>query len=190
MRSISLGFLAILVGSLAVFAQDTREPRNEKNLPSPAGEKITLNVEGAECDTCVHMLTTVLQDCKLQIASKFEPNPDGPTQVVVSCPAGCDLSACASKVAECKTPHRHESPPRLCLVMFAKLDEMSAKEAVSACRKLKGVDGAACKADIPKGEIHVKLTGGQKVTPEQLIQAFRESGVQVQLTRNSPRNPL
>ena len=174
-------FVLLAVMSIAVQAQETK--KRTEPATSERGQKITLNIEGVECGGCARVLTAALTECKLQLAGKLEPNKDGPSQVIVTCEGECDLAACAAKVAEAKTPHREQAKPGMCLVLFSKLDETSAKEAVTACRKIKGVEGAACKADAAKGEIHIKLAGGEKISAEQIVQALRDAGIQAQTTK-------
>jgi len=186
-KFVALATFAMFVAvSLAVCAQETKK-ETRKDRPDreskERGQKITLNIEGVECGGCAKVLTSALTECKLQLAGKLEPNKDGPSQITATCEGECDLAACAAKIADAKTPHREQAKPGMCLVVFSKLDDTSAKEAVTACRKIEGVDGTACKADAAKGEIHIKLSGKQKVTPEQIVQALKDAGVQAQLAR-------
>jgi copper chaperone CopZ len=175
----------LLAASIVGFAveqkkeEQAKEPGKEKR-----GQQVTLSIDGVECAGCANVLTSALSECGFKIADKLVPNKDGPVQVQATCEGGCDLAACASQVNEAKTPHRAQSPPGLAIVLFSKLNEKSSQEALTACRKIKGVDGAACKADPKTGQIQIKIVAaGQKVTPEQITQALSDAGIQAQLTK-------
>jgi len=74
----------------------------------------------------------------------------------------------------------HPDPAGLSVVLFAKLDKDSAKKAEEAVGKVKGVDKKGTKVDDKKGEISVKIAGGEKaekVTLTGLVSALKEAGV-------------
>ena len=193
-----LAVTTVLVAAATAFAVYAQEPKAEQKKEGQAkeqrkeeqgkeqGRRLTLNIDGVECGGCARVLTATLTECKLKLAGDLAPNKDGPAQVVVTCEGECDLGACASKVNEAKTPHRETRQPSLSVILFSKLDERSSQEALTACRKIKGVDGGGCKANAATGEIEVKIAGGQKVTPQQISQAFREAGIEVQLAKGRP----
>jgi hypothetical protein len=101
---------------------------------------------------------------------------------VANCSAACDLGAAAAKVNQAQTPHREKAAPALTLVLFAGLDNRSAPAALAACRKIEGVDGSACEADPKAGEIHVRFSGKQKVTLEQIASALKDAGIPARTT--------
>ena len=82
-----------------------------------------------------------------------------------------DLGAAASKVQKKDKPHA-APPGGFSLVLFAALDKDSAKKAVDAVSKLKGVDKKETKADEKKGEVVVRIAGGEKLTVAALVDAL------------------
>jgi hypothetical protein len=54
------------------------------------------------------------------------------------------------------------------------LDKDSAKKAVDAVSKVKGVDSKETKADEKKGEIVVRISGGEKLTASTLVDALKK----------------
>jgi hypothetical protein len=99
-----------------------------------------------------------------------------------------DLGKVAKKVNDAETPHRDKGhPPGLSIVLFAKLDKDSAKKAEEAAGKVKGVDSKDTKADAAKGEISVKIKGGDKVTTADLVKALKDVGIEAKLTKDDKK---
>lgn len=184
-KFLSLVAVMFAVSIIAFAAEQKKEEQAKEPGKEKRGERITLNIDGVQCAGCAKVLTSTLGECGFKIADTLTPNKDGPVQVQATCQGECDLAACSAQVKEAKTPHRAQSPPSVALVLFSKLDEKSAQDALTACRKIKGVDGAACKADPKTGEIQVKISGGQKITPQQITQALSEAGIQAHLTKGT-----
>lgn len=176
----------LLSATVVVFAaaqdkEQNKDPGKEKG----GGKRLTLSIEGVECAGCARVLSATLGECGFKVAGSLTPNKDGPVQVVATSKEGSDLAACATKVKDAQTPHRAQSPPSLSVVVFSKLDEKTSQEALTACRKIKGVDGAACKADAKTGQIQLKIAGDQKVTTEEITKALSDAGIQAQLTKST-----
>lgn len=70
-------------------------------------------------------------------------------------------------------------------MFFAKLDKESGKSARKALRTVKGVDAKGSKVRAKKGEISVKLTGGEKDTVKvaDLLSALENAGIKASLTK-------
>ena len=94
-----------------------------------------------------------------------------------------DLGAVAKRVNSARTPHRGQAAPGLAVVLFAHLDKESAAKAITALKKLKGVDAKNSKANTKQGEISAKLNGTAKVTAAQLTKALKEVGIEATLTK-------
>jgi hypothetical protein len=103
-------------------------------------------------------------------------------RVTTSIPEDADLGTCGQAVNEAKTPHKGQSAPGLALVVFAKLDEASAKKAEEALGKVKGIDAEGTKADVKRGEISVKIAGGEKLTVGGILEALKGAGVEASAT--------
>ena len=94
-----------------------------------------------------------------------------------------DLGKIAQAVNQAKTPHRSQAAPGLAVVLFADLDKDSAKAAVAALGKIKGVDGKGSQADPKKGELSVKIAGGEKVTVTNIVAALKNAGIETSTTK-------
>ncbi len=106
-----------------------------------------------------------------------------PVRVVGELTKDADLAAVAKAVNAANTPHKDQSPPGLTLVLFAKLDDESAKTARSAIRKVKGVAGKGSGASSKTGAIRVRIAGEEKVTITNLLAALKEAGIEASLTK-------
>jgi outer membrane receptor for ferrienterochelin and colicin len=110
------------------------------------------------------------------VTGDIKPNKTEPTRVeATAASSDVDLGAVAAKLQKAKKPH--PDPAALTLILFSKLDKDSAKKATDALQKVKGVDKAATKADEKKGEIAVRIAGGEKVTPATLVASLKDAGV-------------
>lgn len=99
------------------------------------------------------------------------------TRVNATAADDADLGSAADKVGGAETPHKGKAAPGLTLVLFAKFDKEAADKAVEALGKVKGVDAKGSSAKPDRGEIHVKFSGGDKVTAKDLLDALKEAGV-------------
>ncbi len=105
---------------------------------------------------------------------------------VGSIPADLDLGALSKKVAEADTPHRSMFAPGLAVVLFARLDETTAKKAEEALGKVKGV-AKGTMADVKRGEISVQLTGDEKVTLDDLLRSLKDAGIEATSARGATK---
>jgi hypothetical protein len=108
---------------------------------------------------------------------------------VATIPADTDLGALSKEVGEANTPHRSIAPPGLAVVLFARLDEGTAKKAEEALAKVKGVNAKGTAADVKRGEISVQLTGDEKVTMDALLKSLKDAGIEASSARSSAKKP-
>lgn len=140
--------------------------------------KVRFHVYGAYCAGCAGTLTEALAEAGVQEASKIPPNR-GRGYVIVRgvLEEGADLGALAKVVNEADTPHKSQAAPGLALELFAKLEKKSAAAALKALEELHGVDAQASQADPRAGIISVKLSGDEKVTVADILDALKKAGV-------------
>ena len=69
------------------------------------------------------------------------------------------------------------------MVVFAKLDETSAKKAEEALGKVKGIDAEGTKANVKQGEIAVKIVGGEKLTLGTILETLKDAGIEASAVR-------
>ena len=176
--------VALLVSLATVSTADDKDQEKAKSPAKGKETRLTLNVEGVECANCAKVITNTLAETQLKVSDKIEPNSTGPSRVLVTCSADCDLGAAAAKVNEAQTPHKAKVPPKLTLVVFAPLTEQSATSAVAACKKIEGVDGNGCQAQADSGEIQITISGEKKLTVAQILSALQEAGIKAQTSKS------
>ncbi|MBI2480133.1 MAG: FHA domain-containing protein [Planctomycetia bacterium] len=145
MSVLALG-IALLV-ALPVVGLSQEKQNKKETKKDKAQKQVTLNVEGVECAKCAQVMTSALAEAQLKPTAAIKPDTTGPSRIVATCPAQCDLGAVAAKVNQAATPHREKVPPSLSLVLFANLDEQATSTALATCQKIEGVDGRACQVD-------------------------------------------
>jgi len=149
-------------------------------------QKLTLDVTGVECGGCSKALTTALGESGLKVEGALAPAKGKASRVTATASGDVDLGAAAAKLDKQKKPHA-DPHGGLSLVLFAKLDDASAKKAEEALGKVKGLDGKHTKADAKKGEIAARITGGGKVTPAALVEALKGAGVAATLSHHEEK---
>jgi len=161
----------------------TRQPNTQTPKPDTTNnEVLTCEVFGAVDTSSVTALSAVLNGAGLKVNGKISHHASGPSRVVVTAAHTVDLSAAAKKISEAKTTHPEKNPPGLALVLFAKLDSKSSEAATKALEKVKGVDAAASKVDSHKGQIEVRISGDEKVTPDDIASALRDAKLHPEFT--------
>jgi hypothetical protein len=124
-------------------------------------------------------LAAALVEGGLKEAPKIAPNKgEGPVRVEGEVAEDADLGATAKVVNDANTPHKGQSAPGLSLVLFAELDEDSAEKALKAVGEVKGIDAEGSAADVKKGEISVKISGEEKVTIADLLEALKDADIE------------
>lgn len=180
MSGLALG-IALLV-ALPVVGLSQEKQNKKENKKDKEQARVTLNVEGVECARCAQVMTDSLEEAQVKPTVAIKPETTGPSRILATCPAECDLGAVAAKVNQADTPHREKVPPTLSLVLFANLDAESASTAVATCQKIEGVDGKACQVDPSTGEIQLRISGKEKVTLAQIVNALKDAGIQTRTT--------
>jgi hypothetical protein len=172
-----LVFSVALVSICAVGIAQEKKKQEAGRTEQGQQTELTLKIEGVECQNCSRVLSETLQGTPLKVTGSITPNTSGPTEVRATCPQNCDLGDAAAKVNKAATPHRDRVPPSLALVIFANLDDQSAKSAMTACQKISGVSGKDCQASAEADEIQIRISGDRKVTVEQILTAMKDAGV-------------
>lgn len=168
--------LALLVFSVVVAGQ----------LSAAEAKKVTLNISGVECGGCAKALGTELEGAGLKLEGKLLPSKASPSRIVATAAEDLDLGGVAAKLAKVAKPHK-DVPGALSVVLFAKFDKASGKKAEEALAKVAGVDKKGIVLDEKKGEISVKLAGGEKVTAMSLVDALKkDAGLAAELAMARP----
>src|SRR5262245_9183926 len=107
-----------------------------------------------------------------------------PVQVTATIAEDADLGALGDAVNEAPTPHKGEHAPGVALVLFADLNEESAKAALAALGTLEGVDAEGSAADAESGEISVKLAGGTELNVAAILAALQDAGVDAKVEKS------
>ena len=151
-------------------------------------QKVSLDVFGTVCQGCAKELTSALNDSGINKVGKLVPNKGkGPVRIIGELQATADLAKMARMVIEANTPHKSQSPPGLAVVLFAKLDKKSARQARQSLRKLKGVDAKQTSVNARKGEISARINGKEKVSVSTMLAALKDAGINASIKQPKKR---
>ncbi len=123
------------------------------------------------------------------MTTQIKPNQGkAPVLVEGEIKAEADLIKLATAVNQAETPHAEISPPGVALVVFAKLDTVSAAAALKSLATVKGVDSKGSKTDVKKGQISVKLKGadgsdGAKLRIADILTALKKAGIEASISK-------
>lgn len=99
-----------------------------------------------------------------------------------------NLSSFASTINAADTPHKGQVKPGLMLEVFCKIDKKSAKTALDALGKVKGVDVKGSITNLNLGTLGVRLSGKDKVSVTDILAALKTAGVQPRIV-TTPEKP-
>lgn len=138
-------------------------------------EKVTLQITGAEGAQAAAAINKAFAGNGLH-ASVHETKGQ-PFRVVTQVDRGADLSQWSKAVMSAETAKKGQPAPNLELVIFAPLTKESATQAMAQLEKIKGVDAKHSLADIKGGELRVRITGQERVTPDEISSAVQSAGI-------------
>lgn len=186
MKSWFHGALAIATCSLlatALVAAPTLSKKGTKRVTGatpraakedPNKQKITFELTGAD-NSQIDAINKALADHNLKAKVHEDKGKGKPMHMTAEVDRGADLSpwikALDSAAAKGKTA------PTLTLVVFAPISRESGTQALAHLDKVKGVDAKHSSADVKLGELHVRLTGNDHVTTDQISGAVQDAGI-------------
>jgi len=109
--------------------------------------------------------------------SKIPPNKGRGYVIVSGQLQDGNLSKLAEAVNKALTPHRDQVKPSVSLELFAKLDKESAAAAKKALEDIEGVDAKKSTANLKRGVLAVRLTGGKSLTVSTIVAALKQAGI-------------
>jgi copper chaperone CopZ len=172
----------LIAGTVLFAAAGADEP-----APGKATQKVRLHVSGAYCQGCAEVLTDALSKAGVKNASKVAANRGrGYVIVLGEIDGDLDLGELAASIDGADTPHKAQARPGVALELFAPLDDESAKAALTALAKIKGVAPKGSKADTNTGTLSVKLAAGQPATVESIIAGLKDAGIEAQVVTDAP----
>lgn len=157
--------------------------KGEATRSAPKQETVTLEIRGANSAEDARMLSSTLT--AHQVKAPLEASQGKPCRVTATIDPQTDLGALGQAILSTRTPDKAKESPALDLVVFGNFDRDSAKKAAEALAKIKGIDAKVSTANIPAGEYNIRVSGGAKVTANQIHHALQNAGVWTQFTRNS-----
>jgi hypothetical protein len=178
----TLAFVACL--AVAATALAAKSPVSTKRTPKPrratatAGqEMLTMEVTGVQGSQAATALNKSLAANGLHATVRESKKGNKPLKLMAQVDKTTDLSPLSKAVASAEAPRQGQSPPALELVIFAPLTKEIAPQAMAQLEKVKGIDVGHSKADVKNGELHVRITGDQPVTAEQISNAVQSAGI-------------
>jgi sarcosine oxidase gamma subunit len=76
-----------------------------------------------------------------------------------------------------------QMPPALELMIYAPLTKENSSQAMAQLEKVKGVDAKHSTLDVKHGSLHVRISGAEHVTAEEILKAVQSAGVAPQLAK-------
>jgi hypothetical protein len=146
-------------------------------------ETVTFDIHGASDMKSAQTLDSALASRHLN--AKVESSPDKPYRLTAKIRPNMDLGAVGQAVRDANTLEKTKNPPSLDLVLFGKLDQSASEKAMGVLAKIKGVDVKDSKIDTSAGEIQVRISGGAKLTADQIHRALLDAGVWTEYTRSN-----
>jgi hypothetical protein len=110
-----------------------------------------------------------------------------PLRLIADVDRGADLSTWIKAVAAVGAKNAGEPAPSLLLVVYAQIDKESGTQALAHLDKLKGVDAKHSTADVRLGELRVRVTGDDPVTPDDVSGALQDAGLVGQFIKSGKR---
>jgi hypothetical protein len=185
MKSWFHGALALATCSLlatAVVAAPTLSKKSTKrttgatpHVKTEAGkQKITFELTGAD-NSQIDAINKALADHNLKAKVHEDKGKGKPMHMTAEVDRGADLSPWIKALDG--TAAKGKAVPTLTLVVFAPISRESGTQALAHLDKVKGVDAKNSSVDVKMGELHVRLTGNDHVTADQISGAVQEAGI-------------
>jgi hypothetical protein len=185
MKSWFHGALALATCSLlatAVVAAPTLSKKGTKrttiatpHVKTEAGkQKVTFEITGAD-NSQVDAINKALADHNLKAKVHEDKGKGKAMHLTAEVDRGGDLSPWIKAIDT--TAAKGKPAPTLALLVFAPINRESGTQALAHLDKVKGVDAKHSTADVKMGELRVRLTGNDHVTPDEISGAVQEAGI-------------
>jgi hypothetical protein len=144
---------------------------------------LTFDVRGAENNEAAKQLTSTLESHGLY--APIQESKGKPFRLTADTSTSLDLGALGKAIMSVKEPQKSSTAPSLDLVVFATLNKDSAQKAINRLAKIQGVDAKNSHADTTRGEMSVRIVGGQQVRASDIYNALRETGLNPSFTKDA-----
>ena len=146
----------------------------------PNNQKITFKLTGVH-NGQIDAINKALADHKLKAKVHEGKGKGKPMHLTAEVDHGADLSPWIKAIDT--TAAKGKPAPTLTLVIYAPINKESGTQALAHLDKLKGVDAKRSTVDVKMGELHVRLTGKDRVTPDDISGAVHEAGIVSHFTK-------
>ena len=187
----TLAFAACSVLATAVFAApafnrksttnrltSTRHAKTDSNK-----QKVTFEITGAD-KTQVDAINKALTDHGLTAKLHEGKGKGKPLHLSAEVDRGADLSPWIKAVDAAGATPKSQPAPTLQLIIYAPINKESGTQALAQLEKVKGVDIKHSTADVKMGELHVRLTGNDHVTADDISSAVQSAGIVGHFTKS------
>ena len=157
--------------------RDAFKTRREAKIAANM-QQVILEIAGAD-NSQAAAIEKSLADNKLKARLQEDKGETKgkPMRLIAEVERGADLSPWIKAVAAVGPKKAGEPAPSLLLVVYAQINKESGTQALAHLDKLKGVDAKHSMADVRMGEIRVRLTGNDLVTPDDISGAIQDAGL-------------
>jgi hypothetical protein len=181
-----------LVACLALATTASAKKVNTSKTPSPrrtetvdGKEKVMLEIAGPTDSQAAEAFQKAFTAHGLK--AKVEANKRGgkPLKLVAQVDNATDLGPWSKAVSAVAPKKRGQAAAALDLVIFAPITKDNQAQVLSSLEKVKGVDAKHSSADLKKGLLHVRISGADHVTADDISKAVKDAGVTGQFARTS-----
>lgn len=173
---------SFVVAVVVAFSAASVQAKGLKTKNTTAGahagkDKVTLEIAGVADPQLAAQFQKALTDSGMQATVKESKKGGRPMRLIAQVDSATDLGPWAKAVATAVRVRPGQPQPALELVIFAQVTQENSAPTTAELAKVKGVDAKNSSIDVKKGEIHVRISGDDHVTGDDIANAVKQAGV-------------
>jgi hypothetical protein len=174
--------------ALAIAGSAEAKGLKTKNAPSPKREvdvkdKVTLEIAGPSDSQAIAAYQKALASSGLTAKIHENKKGDKPLKVMAQVDKTTDLGPFGKAVMTAVPTKPGQMPPGLELMIYAPLTKENTSQAMAQLEKVKGVDAKHSTLDVKHGSLRVRISGAERVTAEEILNAVQSAGVVPKLAK-------
>ena len=174
--------LLALVACLALAAAaSAKKPPPLRRVASK--DAVTLEIAGPTDAQAVAAYQRAITLSGLEAKVYLNIKGDKAIKVVAAVGKTTDLGPFGKAVMTAVPTRPGQLPPALELLIYAPLTKENSQQAMAQLEKVKGVDAKHSTMDVKKGSLRVRISGAERVTVEDILNAVQSAGVAPQLAK-------
>jgi hypothetical protein len=181
--------LAVVV-CLALSGTASAKRLNPGKTPAPkkgateGKDNVTLAIAGPADSQSTAAYQKALEASGLTAKVREGKKGDKGLHVMAAIDKSTDLGPYGKAVMAAVPTKPGQMPPALELMVYAPLTKETSAQAIAQLEKVKGVDAKHSTTDVKKGALHVRISGAEHVTTEDILKAIESAGVAPKLAKD------